>query len=71
MKFAYDIVALIAVTCLIAGTIGYQLAMREKGPRCPTVPGAKVAATVDEKDGQTCMYIHDLAPGQKRLSVRL
>jgi len=30
-----------------------------------------VAVTVDEKDGQRCIYVQDLEVGQKRLSVRL
>jgi hypothetical protein len=59
------------LTILIAGTTGYHIAMREKGPRCPSVPNAKVAVTVDAKDEQRCIYVEDLEVGQKRLSVRL
>jgi hypothetical protein len=55
----------------MAGAAGYHLSERQKGPRCPSVPNAKVAVTVDEKDGQRCIYVEDLEVGQKRLSVRL
>jgi hypothetical protein len=71
MKHALEIFGYTLLTAIMASTSGWHLAMREKGPRCPSVPGAKVAVTVDAKDEQRCMYIQDLAPGEKRLSVRL
>jgi hypothetical protein len=71
MKHAIEIFAYTLLIILIAGAAGYHLSEREKGPRCPSVPGAKVAVTVDEKDGQRCIYVQDLEVGQKRLSVRL
>jgi hypothetical protein len=71
MKHALEIIAYSTIIAMMFAGIGWHLAMREKGPRCPTVQGAKVAVTVDAKDEQRCMYIQDLAPGEKRLSVRL
>jgi hypothetical protein len=71
MKHALEIFAYTMLTIIMAGTAGYHIAMREKGPRCPSVPGAKVAVTVDSATEQRCMYIQDLAPGEKQLSVRL
>jgi hypothetical protein len=71
MKHAIEIFAYTLLTALMAGFAGYHLSERQKGPRCPSVPGAKVAVTVDSADEQRCMYIQDLAPGEKRLSVRL
>jgi hypothetical protein len=71
MRYAYDLVALVAATCIIAGTVGYHLAKREKGPQCPSVPGSKVAVTVDSKQGQWCTYIPDGSQVDRRLSVRL
>jgi hypothetical protein len=71
MKHALEIAGYTLLIIIMAGTAGYHIAMREKGPRCPTVVGAKVAVTVDAKDEQRCMYIQDLSPGEKRLSVRI
>ena len=71
MKHALEIFGYTLLTAIMASTSGWHLAMREKGPRCPSVRGAKVAVTVDSADEQRCMYIQDLAPGEKRLSVRL
>jgi hypothetical protein len=71
MKHALEIFAYTLLIILMAGAAGYHIAMREKGPRCPSVVGAKPAVTVDSADEQRCMYIRDLAPGEKRLSVRL
>jgi len=71
MKHALEIFGYTLLTAIMASTSGWHLAMREKGPRCPSVPGAKPAVTVDEKDGQRCIYVEDLEVGQKRLSVRL
>ena len=71
MKHAIEIFAYTLLIILMAGAAGYHLSERQKGPRCPTVVGAKVAVTVDSADEQRCMYIQDLAPGEKRLSVRL
>ena len=71
MKHALEIAGYTLLIILMAGAAGYHLAMREKGPRCPTVHGAKVAVTVDSADEQRCIYIQDLEVGQKRLSVRL
>jgi hypothetical protein len=71
MKHALEIAAYTLLTALMAGAAGYHLAMREKGPRCPTVQGAKVAVTVDSADEQRCIYVQDLEVGQKRLSVRM
>jgi hypothetical protein len=71
MKHAIEIFAYSLIVALSAGAAGYHLSERQKGPRCPTVQGAKVAVTVDSADEQRCMYIQDLAPGEKRLSVRL
>ena len=71
MKHALEIFTYSLIVALSAGTAGWHLAMREKGPRCPSVPNAKVAVTVDAKDEQRCIYVEDLEVGQKRLSVRL
>jgi hypothetical protein len=71
MKHALEIFAYTLLIILMAGAAGYHIAMREKGPRCPTVQGAKPAVTVDAKDEQRCIYVQDLEVGQKRLSVRL
>jgi hypothetical protein len=71
MKHALEIAGYTLLIILMAGTAGYHLSERQKGPRCPTVQGAKVAVTVDSADEQRCMYIQDLSPGEKRLSVRL
>ena len=71
MKHALEIIAYSLIVALMAGTAGYHLSERQKGPRCPTVQGAKVAVTVDSADEQRCIYVEDLEVGQKRLSVRL
>jgi hypothetical protein len=71
MKHAIEIFAYTLLIILMAGAAGYHLSERQKGPRCPTVQGAKVAVTVDEKAGQRCIYVEDLEVGQRRLSVRL
>ena len=71
MKHALEIIAYSTIIAMMFAGIGWHLAMREKGPRCPSVPNAKVAVTVDEKDGQRCIYVEDLEVGQRRLSVRL
>jgi hypothetical protein len=71
MKHALEIIAYSLIVALSAGTTGYHIAMREKGPRCPSVAGAKPAVTVDAKDEQRCIYVEDLEVGQKRLSIRL
>ena len=71
MKHALEIAGYTLLIILMAGTAGYHLSEREKGPRCPTVQGAKVAVTVDAKDEQRCIYVQNLEVGQKRLSVRL
>jgi hypothetical protein len=71
MKHALEIIAYSTIIAMMFAGIGWHLAMREKGPRCPTVAGAKPAVTVDEKDGQRCIYVEDLEVGQRRLSVRL
>jgi hypothetical protein len=71
MKHALEIFAYTLLIILMAGTAGYHLSERQKGPRCPSVVGAKPAVTVDEKDGQRCIYVEDLEVGQRRLSVRL
>jgi len=71
MKHALEIIAYSTIIAMMFAGIGWHLAMREKGPRCPSVPGAKVAVTVDAKDEQRCIYVEDLEVGQRRLSVRL
>jgi hypothetical protein len=71
MKHALEIIAYSTIVAMMFAGIGWHLAMREKGPRCPTVVGAKPAVTVDAKDEQRCIYVQDLEVGQKRLSVRL
>ena len=71
MKHALEIIAYSTIIAMMFAGIGWHLAMREKGPRCPSVPNAKVAVTVDAKDEQRCIYVEDLEVGQKRLSVRL
>jgi hypothetical protein len=71
MKHALEIFAYTLLIILMAGAAGYHLSERQKGPRCPSVAGAKPAVTVDEKDGQRCIYVEDLEVGQRRLSVRL
>jgi hypothetical protein len=71
MKHALEIAGYTLLIILMASTSGWHIAMREKGPRCPSVPGAKVAVTVDSADEQRCIYIQDLEVGQRRLSVRL
>jgi hypothetical protein len=71
MKHALEIFTYSLIVALSAGTVGYHLSQREKGPRCPSVAGAKPAVTVDAKDEQRCIYVQDLEVGQKRLSVRL
>ena len=71
MRYTLEIFAYTLLVILMASTSGYHLSERQKGPRCPTVQGAKVAVTVDEKAGQRCIYVEDLEVGQRRLSVRL
>jgi hypothetical protein len=71
MKHALEIAGYTLLIILMAGAAGWHLAMREKGPRCPSVAGAKPAVTVDAKDKQRCIYVEDLEVGQRRLSVRL
>ena len=71
MKHSLEIAAYSLIVALMAGAAGYHLSERQKGPRCPSVPNAKVAVTVDAKDEQRCIYVEDLEVGQKRLSVRL
>jgi hypothetical protein len=71
MKHAIEIFAYTMLTIIMAGTTGYHIAMREKGPRCPSVAGAKPAVTIDSADEQRCIYVQDLEVWQKRLSVRL
>jgi hypothetical protein len=71
MKHALEIIAYSTILAMMFAGIGWHLAMREKGPRCPTVVGAKPAVTVDSADEQRCIYVQDLEVGQKRLSVRL
>jgi hypothetical protein len=71
MKHALEIIAYSTIIAMMFAGIGWHLAMREKGPRCPSVPGAKVAVTVDSADEQRCIYVESLEVGQRRLSVRL
>jgi hypothetical protein len=71
MRYTLEIFAYTLLIILMAGAAGYHLSERQKGPRCPSVAGAKPAVTVDSADEQRCIYVQDLEVGQKRLSVRL